>query len=109
MSANRDARVAWQARFTASGEKGTRLSEQLDTHGAATITTKADAFEPGSMVATRKAMQRAMDVYATQTSGLTAGSADLTGNTGMVLKGADVQGAAPRVAARSTTEYVSTP
>ena len=44
------------------------------------------------MVATRKAMQRAMDVYASQTPGLTAGSADLTGNTGMVLKDAEVQG-----------------
>ncbi len=50
------------------------------------ITTKAEPFEPGSMVATRKAMQRAMDVYASQTPGLTAGSADLTGNTGMTLQ-----------------------
>ncbi|MGC2486971.1 MAG: transketolase [Acidimicrobiales bacterium] len=93
LGANRDARTAWDARLTASGDKGVRLLEQLDTHGVAAITTKADAFEPGSMVATRKAMQRAMDVYATQTPGLTAGSADLTGNTGMVLKDAEVQGA----------------
>jgi transketolase len=92
LSANRDARTAWEARVTAAGEKGARLLEQLDTHGAAKITTKAELFEAGSMVATRKGMQRAMDAYASQTPGLTAGSADLTGNTGMVLKDAEVQG-----------------
>ncbi|MGH3732937.1 MAG: transketolase family protein [Acidimicrobiales bacterium] len=89
LGANRDARTAWEARLTASGEKGARLLEQLDSHGAAQITTKAELFEPGSMVATRKAMQRAMDVYASQTPGLTAGSADLTGNTGMALNDAE--------------------
>jgi transketolase len=92
LSANRDARVAWESRITAAGEKGAQLLEQLDTNGVAKITTKAEPFEPGSMVATRKAMQRAMDVYASQTPGLTAGSADLTGNTGMELKDAEVQG-----------------
>jgi transketolase len=92
LSANRDARVAWESRVTAAGEKGAQLLEQLNTHGVATITTRAEPFEAGSMVATRKAMQRAMDVYASQTPGLTAGSADLTGNTGMELQGADVQG-----------------
>jgi transketolase len=92
LSANRDARVAWESRVTAAGEKGAQLLEQLDTNGVAKITTKAEPFEPGSMVATRKAMQRAMDVYASQTPGLTAGSADLTGNTGMELKDAEVQG-----------------
>jgi transketolase len=88
---HREARTAWEARITAAGEKGARYLEQLDTNGAATITTKAELFEPGSMVATRKGMQRAMDVYASQTPGLTAGSADLTGNTGMVLNNAEIQ------------------
>jgi transketolase len=92
LSANRDERVAWESRITAAGDKGAQLLEQLNTNGVAKITTKAEAFDPGSMVATRKAMQRAMDVYASQTPGLTAGSADLTGNTGMELKGAEVQG-----------------
>jgi transketolase len=92
LSANRDARVAWESRVTAAGEKGAQLLEQLNTHGVANITTRAEPFEAGSMVATRKAMQRAMDVYASQTPGLTAGSADLTGNTGMELQGDDVQG-----------------
>jgi transketolase len=84
---NRAERAAWEARVRAAGEKGERLLEQLDTNGVATITTKAELYEFGSKVATRKAMAKAMDVYATQTPGLTAGSADLTDNTGMELKG----------------------
>ena len=88
---NRDERVAWESRVTASGEKGVRLLEQLDTNGVANITTKAEVFEPESMVATRKGMQRAMDAFWSQVPGLTAGSADLTENTGVELKGAIVQ------------------
>jgi transketolase len=88
---NRDERVGWESRITASGATGVKLLEQLDTNGVATITTKAEPFEAGSMVATRKGMQRAMDAYWPQTPGLTAGSADLTENTGVLLKGADVQ------------------
>ena len=91
LGSNRDERVAWESRLTASGEKGVRFLEQLDTNGVAQITTKAEPFEAGSMVATRKALQRAMDAYWPQTPGITAGSADLTDNTGVVLKGAEVQ------------------
>jgi transketolase len=90
----RQARVAWEARVSAAGAKGVKFLEQLDDDGAATITTKAELFEAGSKVATRKAMQRAMDVYAVQTPGITAGSADLTDNTGMILSKLTVQSAA---------------
>lgn len=90
---NRAERVAWEARLVASGEKGVRLLEQLDTNGAAQITTKAEPYAPGTMVATRKAMGRAMDTFASQTPGLTAGSADLTDNTGMELKTSSVHSA----------------
>jgi transketolase len=93
LHARREDRVAWGARVTAAGARGVQLLEQLDTNGVARITTKAQAFAPGSMVATRKAMQRAMDVYAPQTPGLTAGSADLTDNTGVILPGAQAQNA----------------
>jgi transketolase len=78
-------RLAWEARVEAAGAKGAQLLEQLNTNGAATIATKPEAFAAGSMVATRKALQRAVDVFAPQTPGLTAGSADLTDNTGVVL------------------------
>ena len=93
LHARREDRVAWGARVTAAGARGVQLLEQLDTNGVARVTTKAETFAPGSMVATRKAMQRAMDVYAPQTPGLTAGSADLTDNTGVILPGAQAQNA----------------
>ena len=61
------------------------------------------------MVATRKGMQRAMDAYWSQIPGLTAGSADLTENTGVVLEGGrrPDEGDA-RAVARSTTAFAST-
>jgi len=93
LDGQRTERLAWDTRVTAAGEKGTRLLEQLDTNGAATIATKPDAFAPGAMVATRKALQRAMDAYAPQTPGLTAGSADLTDNTGVILPNGTIQNA----------------
>jgi transketolase len=79
-------RTAWEARVAASGAKGVQLLEQLDTNGAAVVTSRPERFDGGSQVATRKALQRAMDVLAPQTRGITAGSADLTDNTGVVLK-----------------------
>ena len=84
---NRAERVAWDARVRAAGERGERLLEQLDTNGAAVITTPPELYPFGTVAATRKAMAKAMDAFATQTPGLTAGSADLTDNTGMELKG----------------------
>ncbi|HEY5265434.1 MAG TPA: transketolase [Acidimicrobiales bacterium] len=94
ISPQRVERVAWEARVKASGPKGAALLEQLDTNGAAKITTRPEPFAPGSKVATRKGMQRAMDAFAPQTPGLTAGSADLTENTGVELKASLPQGAA---------------
>jgi transketolase len=94
ISPQRSERVAWDARVTAAGAKGLQLLEQLSTNGAATITTWPEPFPAGSMVATRKAMQRAMDTFAPQTPGLTAGSADLTENTGVELKSSLPQGVA---------------
>ncbi len=94
LTASREAREAWEARVKEAGAKGVQLLVQLETNGAALIATEPEPFEPGSQVATRKAMQRAMDTFAPQSAGLTAGSADLTDNTGVVLKGALAQGAA---------------
>ena len=90
----REERPAWEARVANAGERGTNLVEQLRTNGAAIVTTRPELFSGGSMVATRKAMQRAMDVFSPQCRGLTSGSADLTDNTGMVLAHSTVQGAA---------------
>lgn len=86
LSPLRDERVAWDARVGAAGATGVRLLEQLDTNGVARVATRPEPFAPNSQIATRRALQRAMDVYAPQTPGLTAGSADLTDNTGVELK-----------------------
>ena len=93
VAAQRDARISWEARLSGAGAKGAQLLLQLKTNGAAQVTARPDRYEAGSSVATRKAMQRAMDVLAPQTSGLTAGSADLTDNTGVVLGHSSAQAA----------------
>lgn len=88
----RSERVSWQARLTAAGKRGEELVDQYARQGAATNLPEAELYESGAMVATRKAMQRAMDTFAPLTPGLTAGSADLTDNTGVVLAGANANG-----------------
>ena len=86
LTPQRDARGQWEERLRGAGATGVRLLEQLDSNGAAHVVTKPEPFEPGSKMATRRALQRAMDVYGPQTPGLTTGSADLTENTGVELK-----------------------
>jgi len=88
-----DERVAWEARVAAGGALAAKLLEQLDDNGAAKVTTSPEPFAAGTKAATRKAMQRAMDCFAVQTPGITAGSADLTDNTGMTLAALSVQSA----------------
>ncbi len=84
LSARRAERRAWEKRVDESGSRGEGLLAQLRTNGAAVTGAPAPRYEGGA-VATRKAMQRAMDTLAPRTAGLTAGSADLTDNTGVVL------------------------
>jgi len=86
-------REAWEARVEAAGEAGVRLLEQLDTNGAGVDLKPAERFDAGSSVATRKALQRAVDAYAPQTPGFVAGSADLTDNTGVVMTHSGAQSA----------------
>ena len=88
------ARAAWTSRVEVAGDAGRRLRDQLATLGATKDATPPAPFEPGAAVATRKALQRAMDALAPHTPGLTAGSADLTDNTGVVLAAHTVQSAA---------------
>jgi transketolase len=66
----RQARVAWEARVSAAGALGVKLLEQLDNDGAATITTKAELYEAGSKVATRKAMHPAVRLAALSEAGV---------------------------------------
>ncbi len=91
LQGRREERLAWESRLTAAGRTGAALLEQLNDNGAAKVTTWPEPFAAGAKVATRKAIQRAMDTYAVQTPGITAGSADLTDNTGMSLSALSVQ------------------
>jgi transketolase len=92
LSLRREERVSWYENLASAGDAGRRLRSQLDSGGATTIEVLPTAFEGGTPVATRKALQRAMDTYFPQSHTITAGSADLTDNTGVVLKGALAQG-----------------
>jgi transketolase len=69
-----------------------RYLDQLATAGRLEGGGGVEFYEGGTMVPTRKAMQRAMDAFAAHTPGLTAGSADLTDNTGVILKFSTTQG-----------------
>jgi transketolase len=89
----RRARTEWESRVTAAGAQGVALLEQLATNGVAVITTKPERFAAGTMVATRKAMKRALDVFSAQTPGISSGSADLTDNTGAELIHSSLQSA----------------
>jgi transketolase len=82
----------WRERLAAAGERGERYLDQLATAGRLEGVGGVEYYEGGTMVATRKAMQRAMDAFAPHTPGLTAGSADLTDNTGVILKFSTAQG-----------------
>jgi transketolase len=93
LSPLRDERLAWEKRVVAAGATGVQLLEQLNSNGVAHVVTKPEPFAPNSQMATRRALQRAMDTFASQTRGLTAGSADLTDNTGVELKYSGPQGA----------------
>ncbi len=77
--------AAWEDAVVAAGPRGERLRAQLATAGALSGGVEAPAYPAGTPVATRKALQRALDTFAPHTAGLTAGSADLTENTGVRL------------------------
>ena len=76
----------WRARLAVAGERGRQLMEQLSEAGRLSESIPVEPYEGGTSVATRKAMQRAMDTWSAATPGLSAGSADLTDNTGVIMK-----------------------
>ena len=81
----REAHAAWQSRLRASGERGEALRRQFATGGVPLGDTEIDSYDAGAKVATRKALQRAIDALSPVSPGLVAGSADLTDNTGVLL------------------------
>jgi transketolase len=83
----------WQERAQNNPEVSSSLVNQIRSNGALTQRVMIESYPPIAPVATRKAMQRAMDAVSGLMPGLTSGSADLTDNTGVVVKGTQAQGA----------------
>ena len=95
LKVSQEARLAWESRVEAAGAKRREAARAAEQQWRRNGDARApEPFAAGTKAATRKAMQRAMDCYAVQTPGITAGSADLTDNTGMTLSALSVQSAA---------------
>ncbi len=60
-------------------------------HGLAGWADDLPGFEAGTKLATRHAINRCIDATAAKVPGLLAGSADLTGNNGVKVEGAEIQ------------------
>jgi transketolase len=85
-------RSAWTQRFESWGGDKARWSAALDGHGMPGWESKLPTFAPeDGPMATRKAIKACLDATGGQIPGLMPGAADLTGNTGMAMAGAEPQ------------------
>jgi transketolase len=84
-------RQEWQARFDAwTGDRSAWQAAQAG-RGVAGWEQKLPTFEAGKEMATRRAVNAAINATADLIPGLMAGSADLTENNGVALEGAVAQ------------------
>ena len=83
--------AAWTDRFEAW--KGDRVDWDAAQagHGLPGWADDLPHFDAGTKLATRRAVNQCIDATAARLPGLLAGSADLTGNNGVKVKGAEVQ------------------
>jgi transketolase len=87
-------RAEWRARFEAwTGDRPSWEAAQAG-RGVPGWADGLPTFEAGTKLATRRAINQCLNATAAGLPGLLAGSADLTGNNGVALKGADLQAAA---------------
>ena len=77
-------------RGTVTGWPGTRRRPATGIPGWA---DDLPTFEAGTKLATRHAINQCINATAAKLPGLVAGSADLTGNNGVTVKGAEIQAA----------------
>ena len=82
-------RSAWQQRVEALGPLRSEYEACLSGRGLPGWETKLPSWLAGESVATRKASSACLNAMADVVPGLVAGGADLTGNTGTHLTGAD--------------------
>ena len=86
-----EAYAAWTERLQAwTGDRAAWDAAQAG-HGLAGWADDLPTFEAGTQLATRHAINQCIDATAAKLPGLLAGSADLTGNNGVKVKGADIQ------------------
>ncbi len=81
-------RAAWQRRLEAWDGPRAELEASMAATGLVGWDDDVPQWEPGDSISTRKAAGVAMNALADVVPGLIAGGADLTGNTGTDLKGA---------------------
>ncbi len=85
-------RADWEARFAAwDGDRVAWAAAQAG-RGLPGWADHLPSFEAGTQLATRRALNQCIDATAAGLPGLVAGSADLTGNNGVAVKGAELQG-----------------
>ena len=81
----------WTERFAAwKGDRAAWDAAQAG-HGLPGWADDLPGFEAGTQLATRHAINQCIDATAAKLPGLLAGSADLTGNNGVKVKGAEMQ------------------
>jgi transketolase len=84
-------RAAWEKRFEAwDGDRPAWEAAQAG-RGLPGWADRLPTFEAGTELATRRAINQCINATAADLPGLIAGSADLTGNNGVAIKGADLQ------------------
>ncbi len=84
-------RAAWEERLAAWDGDRAAWDAAWSGRPVAGWDAKLPTFEPGTTVATRKAVNACLNATAEVLPGLVAGGADLTGNTGMALEGGERQ------------------
>ena len=79
-------REAWQKRVAAFDGDRVSLESQLSGTGLPGWEESLPTFDPGDSIATRKASNITLQALSSVVPGLSGGGADLTGNTGTVIK-----------------------
>jgi transketolase len=84
-------RALWEARQEMTGTDRAAFEACLAGHGIAGWEAKLPTFESGTKLATRRAVNTCLTATAEVLPGIITGAADLTGNTGVAQKTADIQ------------------
>ncbi|HEV8064635.1 MAG TPA: transketolase C-terminal domain-containing protein, partial [Acidimicrobiales bacterium] len=90
--AGRQDRLQWEERRALlEGDDAAAYEACLAGRGLPGWSEKLPVFEPGTNLATRRAINKCVNATAGGLPGLVAGAADLTGNTGVSLEGSQPQ------------------